>query len=287
MGDIITKAAGVDEIGWIAEHNIDSVMQDTAYTATGRCNGHPQTINYIEEYLDYIQRDATYYVKELEELHWDQLEMFESESIPQTIKSISRQGVQKSNATSNQWKANTIDLSQAIEIEATDLSESVKEFYIPQLCTVAIRDDMNITDSDSGYHGSMTSLSSISNENVNDFEQLSLEHECLKGELNDTKFIIDDLHVKLTDSEDLTNQYKEEINMLTETIGQIREEAEGKMAKLEESIQQSNEKIDQLTGLNTSLSKVGDKLVYEAKMNCLKEKSELTKLHEKDIGILN
>ena len=161
MGDIITKAAGVDEIEWIAEHNVGSVMQDTTYTATGGCNGHPQSMNYIEEYLDYIQKYARYsQVKELEELHWDQLEMFESESIPRTIKSIQRQGVQKSNATSNQWKANTIDLSRAIEIEVTDLSESVKELYIPQLCTVAIRDDMNITDSDSGYHGSMTSLSS-------------------------------------------------------------------------------------------------------------------------------
>ena len=94
MGDIITKAAGVDEIGWIAEHNIDSVMQDTAYTATGRCNGHPQTINYIDEYLEYFLKYATYsQVKGLEQFHWDQVEMFESESIPRTIQSISKQSV--------------------------------------------------------------------------------------------------------------------------------------------------------------------------------------------------
>ena len=54
MGDIITKAAGVDQIEWSAKHSIDNVMLDTAYTATAKYNGHPQHINYIEEYLDYF-----------------------------------------------------------------------------------------------------------------------------------------------------------------------------------------------------------------------------------------
>ena len=136
MGDMITKVAGVDQIEWIAQHSTDSVMQNNAYTATGKCNGHQQPINYIEEYLDYIQRDATYYVKGLKEFHWEYVEIFESESIPQTIKSISKQGVHKSYATSNQKKANTIDLSLEIEIEVTDLSESVKEQGISKMCMV-------------------------------------------------------------------------------------------------------------------------------------------------------